>query len=110
MKKLFLFLTIAVLLSSCNTTKTVTDSVKKFAEQHNFKETHSVNQLTGANHFEASIDSLYKTDAIKALCDTVNITFKVVDARVEVKTDCPGAGATLIEQLRKAFAAIEFFK
>jgi hypothetical protein len=109
MKHLLLFLAVAM-MASCNTTKTVTNSLKSFAEKHNFQETHSINQVTGANHFEASIDSLYNTDKLKALCDTVNVTFKVVDARVEVKTDCPGAGASLLEQLKKAFAAIEFFK
>jgi uncharacterized protein YceK len=113
-KMFAIFLTIAVALSACNSTKVLTDSTKKFLVDHNVQASVTPNPTTGTTKFHASIDSLYpnSVEKIKAIAPQADIIYKVSEGKIILQGEAKGVlGADKIAELYVAvIKAISFWK
>lgn len=110
MKKVLLIASLFVFITSCNTTKSSTQSFTKFLSQHHFQETHVLDPATGTTKIYASIDSLYDYSKVKELCDTADIKFQISRGKIEVVADCSGAGGSLVDIFKSLISKIKFTK
>lgn len=114
MKKIIKFLTIAIALSGCNSTKLFTDSTKKFLVDHNVQASVTPNPATGTTKFYASIDSLYpnSVEKIKAIAPQADVIYKISEGKIILQGEAKGVlDADKIAELYVAvIKAISFWK
>ena len=112
MKKVFIIPFVCALLTSCNTGKHLTDATKQFVDKHNFKASVKPNLIKGTTNFTASIDSLSKTEKIKDIAPTVDVTYKISDAKIIVSGEVKGTLTTeqIIDKIKEVLSAISFKK
>jgi len=112
MKKILLFVSIAILFSSCNSSKNLTSATKKFLDKHNFEAIVKPNVTTGTTYFKASIDSLYDVSKIKPIAKQADILFKVADGKVVVEGEAVGVldADKILELYKSVISAITFWK
>lgn len=93
-------------LYSCGSSK----SVSNYLANHNYKEEHSYNELTGKTKLKASIDSIYDYKAVSEYCDTIDATFHFAKGSVTIEATCDGAVEKVKDLFKKVYQLIQFKK
>lgn len=104
MKQLFIFLAIALVMSSCNTQKALT----KYLADHNFQQSVRTNPVTHQTVIIASIDSLYNYSKVQEICSQSDVTFHISKGSITVYAECQAAVDKVSDLLKKLLAAVKW--
>lgn len=110
MKKVFIISALFIAIASCNSTQQLTGKLNDFLQKHNYTKTATYNPVTKSTTVTVSIENLYDTQKLKEICDQVDVTFKVVGAKVIITANCAGAEQKVEDILKKLTNSIVFKK
>lgn len=109
MKKI-LFALALFTIASCNSTKQLTSKLNDFLVKHNYTKTAVYNPITKSTTVTVSIENLYDTGKLKDICSQADVTFKIVQGKVILTANCPGAEQKIEEIVKQLTNAIVFKK